>query len=178
MTDERVINALKKYIECAEGTQIARDVGGTLVISLLQNALDLINRQQAQLEYLQGEREVLLEDIKASSNQVIEQQTEIEKLNVELVGMRGACNSYKMHYDNAKAEIERLKEELEIRNQKRASIFEISNAYERGRAKAIKELEAKIHEKLHEAEMHGNFEPVVTREMFDSVVKELVGEGK
>lgn len=37
------------------------------------------------------------------------------------------------------AEIERLKEELEIRNQKRASIFEISNAYERGRAEAIKE---------------------------------------
>lgn len=29
------------------------------------------------------------------------QQAEIEKLNVELVGMRGACNSYKMHYDDA-----------------------------------------------------------------------------
>ena len=48
----------------------------------IENALDLINRQQA----------------------------EIERLNVELVGMRGACNSYKMHYDNAKAEIERLRE--------------------------------------------------------------------
>jgi hypothetical protein len=46
------------------------------------------------------------------------------------------------------------------------------------KAETIKELEAKIHEKLHEAEMHGNFEPVVTREMFDSVVKEMVGEGK
>lgn len=34
---------------------------------------------------------------------------EIERLNTELVGMRGAANSYKMHYDNAKAEIERLK---------------------------------------------------------------------
>ena len=40
----------------------------------------IINRQQAEIEYLQGEREVLLEDIKASSNQVIEQQTEIERL--------------------------------------------------------------------------------------------------
>lgn len=38
---------------------------------------------------------------------------------------------------------------------------------------AIKELEAKINEKLHEAEMHGNFEPIVTREMFDSVLKEM-----
>jgi hypothetical protein len=44
------------------------------------------------------------------------------------------------------------------------------------KSKAIKEFEVKIHEKLHQAEMHGNFEPVVTREMFDSVVKEMVGE--
>ena len=36
------------------------------------------------------------------------QNAEIEKLNVELVGMRGACESYKIHYDNAQAEIERL----------------------------------------------------------------------
>lgn len=39
-------------------------------------------------------------------------EAEIEKLNVELVGMRGACESYKMHYDNAQAEIERLKRPL------------------------------------------------------------------
>jgi DNA repair exonuclease SbcCD ATPase subunit len=44
------------------------------------------------------------------------QQAEIEKLNVELVGMRGACNSYKMHYDNARAEIERLEKELSTAN--------------------------------------------------------------
>jgi chaperonin cofactor prefoldin len=118
MTDEQIINALKKYIECAESTQIARDVGGTLVISLLQNALDLINRQQA----------------------------EIEKLTINMnafgLGMK--------------------------REKERADTI---------RAETIKEFESKIHEKLHEAERHGNFEPVVTREMFDSVVKELVGEG-
>lgn len=39
------------------------------------------------------------------------QKAEIERLNVELVGMRGACESYKMHYDNAQAEIERLKDD-------------------------------------------------------------------
>lgn len=50
---------------------------------MLTNALDLIKRKE----------------------------TEIEKLNVELVGMRGACESYKIHYDNAQAEIERLREE-------------------------------------------------------------------
>lgn len=56
MTDEQIINALKKYIECAENTQIARDVGGTLVISLLQNALDIINRQQAEIENLKADK--------------------------------------------------------------------------------------------------------------------------
>ena len=53
------------------------------------------------------------------SNLIVEQgidlinrlKAENEKFNVELVGMRGACNSYKMHYDNAQAEIKRLKKE-------------------------------------------------------------------
>lgn len=40
------------------------------------------------------------------------QQAEIEKLNVELVGMRGACESYKIHYDNAQAEIQRYAESI------------------------------------------------------------------
>jgi hypothetical protein len=58
----------------------ATTINGMRVVTLFENALDLINRQKA----------------------------EIEKLNVELVGMRGACESYKMHYDNAQAEIEKL----------------------------------------------------------------------
>ena len=37
---------------------------------------------------------------------------ENENLNVELVGMRGACESYKMHYDNAQAEIKDLKKQI------------------------------------------------------------------
>lgn len=41
------------------------------------------------------------------------------------------------------------------------------------RAEVIKELKNRIHEKLHKAEMCGNFEPVVTAEMFDSVVEEM-----
>lgn len=48
------------------------------------------------------------EKLKQALNLINRQQAEIEKLNVELVGMRGACESYKMHYDNAQAEIERL----------------------------------------------------------------------
>jgi DNA repair ATPase RecN len=69
-------------------------------------------------------------------------------------------------------------ERLQIRLRKERHQFDdLGKMYSEIRTETIKELEAKIHEKLHEAEMHGNFEPVVTREMFDSVVKEMVGEG-
>lgn len=47
--------------------------------------------------------------VQAVLDLINQQQAEIEKLNVELVGMRGACESYKMHYDKAQAEVERLK---------------------------------------------------------------------
>jgi hypothetical protein len=71
------------------------------------------------------------------------------------------------------AEIERLK----ARDERRKKL-NYDEGIKQLKAEAIKEVEVKIHEKLHQAEMHGNFEPVVTREMFDSVVKELVGEQK
>lgn len=83
MTDSEIIMALEccanenKCQECPYGAACLDD---KYVSIISKDALDLINRQQA----------------------------EIEKLNVELVGMRGACESYKMHYDNAQAEIERL----------------------------------------------------------------------
>lgn len=35
-------------------------------------------------------------------------KSEVERLTVELNAMRGAANSYKMHYENAKAQIEHL----------------------------------------------------------------------
>lgn len=50
-----------------------------------KNALDLINRQKA----------------------------EIEKLNIELQAMRSAANSLKMHYEESQAEIERLNKECD-----------------------------------------------------------------
>lgn len=50
--------------------------------------------------------------VKYALDLINRQKVEIEKLNVELVGMRGACESYKMHYDNAQAEIENLKSQI------------------------------------------------------------------
>jgi hypothetical protein len=47
--------------------------------SVEKDALDLINRQQEKIECMQGEREILLEDMQVRNNQVIEQQAEIEE---------------------------------------------------------------------------------------------------
>lgn len=83
MTDTEIIKALEccttKGAKCSDCPAFKK-VDHSDCKKYFRGAIDLINRQQA----------------------------EIERLNVELVGMRGACNSYKMHYDNAKAEIERL----------------------------------------------------------------------
>lgn len=84
MTDNEIIKSLECCItnDCAK-CKAYDETNGEIVDCLhaiCRNAIDLINQQKA----------------------------EIERLNVELVGMRGACESYKMHYDNAQAEIERL----------------------------------------------------------------------
>lgn len=126
MTDEEIIKAL----ECCDdfgwcGQCLLQGVIDCKTV-LTDNALDLINRQQA----------------------------EIERLNADVK----LLTTYK---ENLITDKEHLITKLKT-----------------AEFKAIKEVEVKIHEKLHQAEMHGNFEPVVTREMFDSVVKEMVGEGK
>lgn len=87
MTDNEIIKAL----ECCN----SNDVGSCNDCPLVLNNEDLEN----------CEKRVRRETI----DLINRQKAEIEKLNVELVGMRGACESYKMHYDNAQAEIERLK---------------------------------------------------------------------
>ena len=113
MTDKEIIQALACCQEVnvcgcnCPRTYYCLDDKSECITELITDALDLINRQQAEIDELKHEREILIEDIHHSADQINEQLEEIEKLNVELVGMRGACNSYKMHYDNAQAEIER-----------------------------------------------------------------------
>lgn len=81
----------------------AEDYPECLIEGMSVALIDLINRQQAEIKQL--------ETIERVATKTIEKQSaEIEKLNVELVGMRGACESYKMHYDNAQAEVERYEQ--------------------------------------------------------------------
>lgn len=86
-TDEQIVKALECCMQDDTPLEVVcyhcpiKQERPNCVRKLASNSLDLINRQKA----------------------------EIEELNVELVGMRGAANSYKMHYENAQAEIKRLK---------------------------------------------------------------------
>ena len=119
----------------------------------IENALDLINRQQA----------------------------EIERLNVELVGMRGACNSYKMHYDNAKAEIERLREN------NKAIMQTIADVHTEAIKEFANEFEYEIlHKKFWNDHPHtsqvwlNGYEQCMRdmRVMLKDKIKEMVGEDK
>lgn len=79
MTDKEIIQALDDRMYC--GKWIGKGFLDKKDFQILKDALDLINRQQEKIEYMQGEREVLLEDMQVRNNQVIEQQAEIERLN-------------------------------------------------------------------------------------------------
>ena len=88
-TDDEIMKALEccKSQECGECSRLCNDFPDSheCKVDLMEKVYSLINCQKA----------------------------EIERLNVELVGMRGACESYKIHYDNAKAEIAELQRRLQ-----------------------------------------------------------------
>lgn len=138
MTDKDIIKALEccsmqSYPACKE-CPYHDNYSNRECIGLRNTDIkDLINRQQAENERLSSSAkqwEEIAKDLLISKEK---QQAEIEKLNVELVGMRGACNSYKMHYDNAKAEIERLNNNIS------AMVTTLSNSAKETRVEAIKE---------------------------------------
>ena len=81
LTNNEIIKALEWYVSKFKNTgYVYLDVDGTKFVST-QEVLDLITRQQAK----------------------------IESLKVENQSLRTAGNSLKMHYEEAQAEIERLK---------------------------------------------------------------------
>ena len=149
MTDKEIIQALECCISdencesCPLHHEKIENACILTVVEFYKEILALINRQQA----------------------------EIEKLNVELVGMRGACNSYKMHYDNAQAEIERLN----IRLRKEQHQFaDIGKMYSEIRTEAIKEFAERLTDRL---KGNGGLYSVTTMNTYiDNLVKEMVSE--
>ena len=190
MTDKEIKKALE-YLPDRILTETER--------MAIENALDLINRQQSAIDvYMQEndrlktayiqvsedrneirkEAEAEIERLSNSAKQWEDtakdlligkekQQAEIERLNVKLVGMRGACNSYKMHYDNAKAEIERLRENNKAIMQTIADVH----------TEAIKEFAEKLKDKASFIGLDGREKlDLVDTKTIDNLVKEMVGE--
>ena len=105
------------------------------------------------------------------------QKAENEKLNVELAGMRGACESYKIHYDNAQAEIEKLRnivktDLLNAKSDFKLSLSDISEI----RAEAIKEFEDKFNSLFQIFDDYDTIHIYRIKDRLD-ILKEIVGDG-
>lgn len=113
-TDEEIINKMSAYIEmscrmCAFKTLCNDLCAIEFIKAALKAALGLIKSQKAEIEKLQ--------EVNADLNESLRLAAEANKdMKIELDAMRGAANSLKIHYENARAEAirefaERLKEE-------------------------------------------------------------------
>ena len=101
------------------------------------------------------------------------QKAEIERLNVELVGMRGACESYKIHYDNAKAEIAELQRQLQEGVDLSDTVLKIV------KSEARKEFAERLKKVGTKVEGRKGFEGVYvmcSNLVIDNLVKEMEGE--
>ena len=112
MTDEEIIKALECCISANEGLKDCKSdcplhYHVKCIIKLMKLSRDIINKKNAEIDILIRKKEALRDEIASL-------QAKNEDLTVELVGMRGACESYKMHYDNAQAEIKCLKTLIDL----------------------------------------------------------------
>ncbi len=101
MTDNDIIKVLERCknpnLTC-QGCPF--EGGNTCLYSLKASALDLIKRQQAEIEMLKAQNGVY-------ETCIDHKQKSIESLEIELKAVRGVANSYKLHYGNLKMEIAR-----------------------------------------------------------------------
>ena len=154
MTDNEIIKALE-WCNQFENNIVFNGNGDEKCVQALQmmvvikQALNEFNRQKAEVDELQHRN---------------------AELDIELKAMRGAANSYK-------AAVERLETETLILSQKRANIFEITQAYERGRAEAIKEFAERLKNSLFSVSKttDGHYVHHISGDEIDNLVKEMVG---
>ena len=166
LTDNEIIKALDCCVKDDEGVRgtcnkncplFGRNVDCT--IFLRKYALDLINRQKAEIERL--------------TNKLEQREEMMANLGVELTTMRGAANSYKMHYEKAQAEIEKLKTEKD----------NLIKTYKGCMTEAIKEFDKKFKEKSSSVvtscqgkEIYETKQYQISAVNFDNLVKEMVGD--
>ena len=106
----------------------------------------------------------LTEENKHWQKELITQKENADKAYYEL-----ACE-----VENLRAENERLSEDNEIKSQKRANIFEIANAYERGKADTVRQMQDKVRKKIKKTDwLNGR---AVYLEI-DQIAKEILEKG-
>ena len=103
-------------------------------------------------------------DVDKTDKQIFEN----ERLNIELQSMRSAANSYKMHYEKAQIEIDRLQKNIDGLN-----IF-TKNYIKVIRLQAMKEFAERLKEKLQWDVEFDN--KLVFESDIDNLVKEMVGD--
>lgn len=124
-------------------------------------------------------REVLREE---ALDLITRQQAELENLKVENQSLRTAGNSLKMHYEEAQAKIERLNAEnmltISERNAFRTSFYDVLKQLKIARSEAVKEFTKRLKEFMHnkfKALDEYEFEYITERDI-DNFVKETETE--
>ena len=106
MNDNEVIKALEMcgniVVSSCKECSFHISCNANCVKQVMCNALDLINRQKADLKQKDTEIDILIRKNETLKDEVSELQHKNSELEIELKAMRGVANSYK-------AEIERLK---------------------------------------------------------------------
>ena len=67
-------------------------------------------------------------------------------------------------------------ENSSLKNEIKDLFFSIDKKQAIEKEKIKNDIKNKIVEKLHEAEMHGNYEPEVTVEMYEEILREIFGD--
>ena len=156
MTDNEIIKVLECCVSakciCPHTCPMLKNK--ECLTSLRKNALDLITRQQAEIERLQKEVNLVSMQFQDIQERQEESQAEIDKLNAE--------NMLTMSERNA------------FRN----SFYEVSKQLKIAKSEAFKEFAEKLKEFMHnkfKALDEYEFEYITERDI-DNFVKEMVGE--
>ena len=113
---------------------------------------------------------------------ITRQQAEIENLKIENQSLRTAANSLKMHYEETQAEIEKLNAEnmltISERNAFRTSFYDVLKQLKIAKSEAVKEFTERLKEFMHnkfKALDEYEFEYITERDI-DNLLKETEGE--
>ena len=160
-TDDELIKLLNQchYTEGIVASVIVRGRGEAIT---LQRLIDIINRQKAEIERLQAVHADMTESLRLAA--------EANKdMSVELDAMRGAANSYKMHYEETERKYKIAVAERE------ANVEGFIETLKTIKAEAIKEFAERL--KAESILRSGCVPWYDIQETIDTLVKEMT-EGK